>query len=139
PGHVHRDEVGPDPRDGSHRTFLDPARDRAPRTASLDGRLTRGGEQACERAAVKRLLVEPAGEEGRHVRIVDDARPEQLAHVDHRVALDVLHVAQRAQRVGAEGNAATVVPRDPLEVDRTWARCPAVDGGLVHDLTYGPD
>jgi hypothetical protein len=66
---------------------------------------------------VERLLVEPAGEERGDVRIVDGARGEELAHVDHRVALDVLHVAERAHGIGAEGDPADVFPRDPVEVD----------------------
>jgi hypothetical protein len=62
----------------------------------MSGRL----EEAREREAMERFFVEPAREERRDLRIVDGARGEERARVDDRVALDVLHVAERAGGFG---------------------------------------
>jgi len=40
---------------------------------------------------VGRFLVEPAGQEGRHLGVVDDRRRQQLAQIDDRVSLDAYH------------------------------------------------
>jgi hypothetical protein len=75
-------------------------------------------QEAGERHAVKRLLVEPAGEEGRHVRVIDGAGGEERAQIHDRVALDVLHVPERADGSGGKGMRRNGGPVDGREVQR---------------------
>src|SRR5262249_23144007 len=87
PGHVHGDEVGPRLRQQRRRRRLDALGEARARATALRRRMAGGVEEAAERAAVERLLVEPAGEERRDLGLVERARLCELALVDDRVAL----------------------------------------------------
>jgi len=124
PGHVQCAEVRPEPRqkgDTGGLQSLDegllPSRP-APGADRVAGRL----QEAREREAVKRLLVEPAGQERRDVRLVHRAGREKLAEVDDRVTLDVLHVAEGPDRFGRHRMARDVRPGERGEVDASRPR-----------------
>jgi len=137
PDHVHGGKVRPCARQDAHGLLLEPTDQVPPRALSHDRRMTRCGEEARERPPVERLLVEPARQERCHLGIVDDARREQLAHVHHGVALDVLHVEQRADGLGRQRRARDLVPCQAIEIQRTRALRPGIDPRLVHALTTG--
>ena len=62
-----------------------------------------GVEDAAEGVAVPVLLVAPARQEGRDLRVAMGAGDEHVAQVADGVPLDVVHVAQAPQGVGVEG------------------------------------
>ena len=97
PGHVHGAEARPRRRQqrDDHRLAACAPAERAPRRRR---RLVAVRvEYRRQRAPVRRLLIEPAGEELRDLRIVHGARAQQLAQVGDRVLLDVRHVGDGAQ------------------------------------------
>jgi hypothetical protein len=137
PRHVHGDEVRPalgQERRAERAEVLGGTHVRAPAGDRLHAR---GVEEARQGAAVEGLLVEPAGEEGGDLRIVDGARREERAQVDDGVALDVLHVAERPHGLGREGMPWHLRPVDPREVERAGPSDVAVEIEVVHALPYG--
>ena len=88
----------------------------------LAERMAGGLEEPRQREPVERLLVEPAGEERRDVRLVDGPGRQELPQVDDGVRLDVLHVAEGPDRLGADGMPRDVGPGEGGQLDRTRAR-----------------
>ncbi len=76
------------------------------------GDLVVGAQHLADRLAVPELLVRPHREEAGDDRVVVGAGHEQVAQVAHGVVLDVVHVAQAAQRVVGQRLASEVVVVD---------------------------
>jgi hypothetical protein len=81
--------------------------------------VARRDEELRKRASMRGLLVEPGRQEPRQLRIVDGARRQELAKIDDGVALDGLHVAQRADRFGGQRLARDGRPLHGLAIEHT--------------------
>ena len=62
-------------------------------------------------------------------RVLVGRRQEQVAQVAHGVVLDVVHVAQRPQRVGRQRVVPEVIEVDALQVQAARPGLVGVDGG----------
>jgi hypothetical protein len=82
------------------------------------GHLTVGIEHLTDGLAVPMLLIIPAGEEGRDIRVTVGAGDEHVPEVADGVALDVVHVAQAAQGVRVEG----LIAEGPRSRSSIWSR-----------------
>src|SRR5437870_8965444 len=117
PRHVHRDEVRPRPGEPCRRHRLDPLRQALLGSHPKYDVVACGLQEACQGPAMERLVVEPAGEEGGDLGVVERPRRQQRAQVDEGMCLDVLHVAERAYRLRRQRVARHVVPRDAGEIE----------------------
>jgi hypothetical protein len=99
------------------------------------GQLAVGLEHPPDRLAVPHLLEDPAGEEGGDLRILVGRGQEEIAQVAHRVVLDVVHVAQRAQGLGREGFVSEVVEVDTGQIQPARPCFVGIDGG-PHSAYY---
>ena len=111
----------------------------APVAQRGDARRTRllavGLEHLPDGLAVPHLLEDPAGEEGGDRRVLVGRRQQEVAQVADGVVLDVVHVAQRAQRVGGQRLVPEVIEVDALQVQAARPGLVGVDGGS-HSAYY---
>ena len=80
--------------------------------------LTMGGEHRTQCLAVPVLLERPHREERRHLVVTVCGSHQQVAEVADGVVLDVVHVADAAQRGGVERLASELAEVDAVERDR---------------------
>ncbi len=76
-----------------------------------------GLQEARQREPVERLLVDPAGKERRDVRVVHGPGRQELAEIDDGVGLDILHVAEGPDRLGANRVPRNVGPGEGGQLD----------------------
>ena len=131
PGHLHRRDVRERGADGEHQrpqrvALWQPAAHLGEPSGARQ--LSMGVEDLGDGVAVPVLLVAPACEEGRQIRVAVGLRDQDVTQVTHGVAFDVVHVAQAAKHVGFER---LLVEGTKVEVVHLQAGRSADEGGCV--------
>jgi hypothetical protein len=94
-----------------------------------------GLEDLADGLAVPHLLVGPAGEEGRDGRIAVGGGEQEVPQIADGVVLDIVHVAQCAERLRRQGLILEVIELDALEVQAARSCSVGIDG-RSHNAYY---